>query len=595
MPSFKNVSVFRFVLHALRPFIPFVVGQMIIGVLWAMDLSYRPYIVKMILNKAAVINPANAFDELLPWVYLYMTMMIVMVCFYRIHDWLWLKVAAPFRKYTGMLIMDRMLDQSHYFYQNNFSGAVSNKINDVIGHSATLVKIFLDAFFSHGISVIIAIYAVYSVAWYFAAGLFVWVTIFLIIAISFSMKGAALSDDAASRRTKVVGTIVDVLANMMSVRLFGGKKTEMQYLDQQLDEYVTTDQEMKWFYIIIYSLQGISFIIFQIFCFWKLIQGFRDGVITPGDFSLIMSINLNIVSNLWYLSKDIKDFAEAFGNVSQGLRIMQAPIDVKDAPDAVPLKVTGGSITFEHVQFHYKEALPFFQDKSVTIKAGQTVALVGESGSGKSTFANLILRLYDVNSGRILIDGQDIKKVTQESLRAAIAMIPQDPSLFHRSLLENIRYGKPKATDEEVIDAAKRAHAHEFIVQQKDGYETMVGERGSRLSGGQRQRIAIARAFLRDGILILDEATSQLDSLTEGEIQKSLKDLMKNRTTLVIAHRLSTIEGADRILVFHQGQIVEDGNHQELLAKNGYYARLYHAQVGGMLPTSINGTSAPVA
>lgn len=226
-----------------------------------------------------------------------------------------------------------------------------------------------------------------------------------------------------------------------------------------------------------------------------------------------------------------------------------------------------------------------FQNKSVTIEAGQKVGLVGYSGSGKSTFVNLILRLYEVVDGQILIDGQNLSEVTQESLRQAIAMIPQDPTLFHRSLMDNIRYGRTKASDEEVISASKKAHADEFISLLPEGYETLVGERGVKLSGGQRQRIAIARAILKNApILMLDEATSQLDSITESNIQDSLWELMQGKTTLIVAHRLSTLLHMDRILVFDKGHIVEDGTHAELLNRGGLYKTLWDAQVGGFLP-----------
>ena len=240
------------------------------------------------------------------------------------------------------------------------------------------------------------------------------------------------------------------------------------------------------------------------------------------------------------------------------------------------------------MHFHYIPGRNIFSGKSITIHAGERIGLVGFSGSGKSTFVNLIMRLYDVESGRILIDGQDISHVTQDSLRAAIAMIPQDSMLFHRTLMENIRYGNPAASDEEVIAVSKQAHCHEFILQTESGYNALVGERGVKLSGGQRQRIAIARAILKNApILILDEATSSLDSSTEKYIQQGLSALMQQRTTIVIAHRLSTLAHLDRILVFKEGEIIEDGSHSALLAAKGHYAMLWHMQAGGFLPDRI--------
>jgi ATP-binding cassette subfamily B protein len=589
MHTTKNISVFSFTLKVIKPFRFYLWGQIIIAMIWAIDLAMRPLLIKLILNRAGSILPEQAVAQLGPLVLLHWGIGFLLLFVLRLHDWCWLKTSAPLRQHIGLYAMDRMLDQSHYFYQNNFAGSLSNRVNDVIVHVPTLVKIFLDNFFSHGISVIFAVFTVLSVGGTFAIGMIFWVLSFVFISCFLSRHGARLADDAAEQKTTVIGAIVDVLMNIMNVRLFNGKSDEYGRLDKKFSDYVSLDQKMKWFYLVIYFLQGLSFAIFQGICFWWLIDGFSKGVITPGDFSLITTINLSIVGNLWYLSKDIKDFSESYGAVVQGLRSIEADIELQDAPDAQSLVVTGGEIVFEKVRFHYKGALPFFNDKSVVIPPGQKVGLVGPSGSGKSTFASLLLRMFELNSGRILIDGQDIAYVTQESLRNAIAMIPQETVLFHRTLMENIRYSKRSASDQEVIIAAQMACAHDFIMRQPEGYNMIVGERGGKLSGGQRQRIAIARAFLKKPkILILDEATSALDSITELEVQYALHRLMEHTTTIVIAHRLSTLEKMDRILVFDQGKIVEDGTHAQLLANQGLYANLWNAQVGGLLPAAEN-------
>ncbi len=256
-----------------------------------------------------------------------------------------------------------------------------------------------------------------------------------------------------------------------------------------------------------------------------------------------------------------------------------------DQANAVPLSVSRGRNHFKDVTFRYKDQNELFKDKNIVLRSHDKIGLVGFSGSGKTTFINLILRNYNIESGTILIDGQDISKVTQESLREKISMIPQEPALFHRTLMENIRYGRLDATDEEVMEAANKARCHDFIMKFPDGYRTQVGERGAKLSGGQRQRIAIARAILKNApILILDEATSALDSVTEKEIQEGLDIAMRAQTVIVIAHRLSTLSGMDRILVFHEGKIVEDGTHKELIKTNGHYKKLWEMQVGGFIP-----------
>ncbi|TAL58075.1 MAG: ATP-binding cassette domain-containing protein, partial [Legionella sp.] len=287
-------------------------------------------------------------------------------------------------------------------------------------------------------------------------------------------------------------------------------------------------------------------------------------------------------------SNALSDLFIEMGIAKQALSILSLPIEIKDIPNPQQLKVTAGKIEFNNVTFHHKEGLKLFNNKSIIIPPKQKVGLVGYSGSGKTTFINLLLRYYDVQCGQIKIDDQDISQVTQQSLRKAISMIPQDTHLFHRSLIENIQYGKEDATKEEVFSASYLANCVDFIQNLPEGFATMVGERGTKLSGGQRQRIAIARAFLhQSSILILDEATSQLDALTEEYIQESLQPLCEDKTTIVVAHRLSTLLHMDRILVFDKGVIVEDGSHGELLAQGGLYQSMWEAQTGGYLPEEL--------
>jgi ATP-binding cassette subfamily B protein len=323
----------------------------------------------------------------------------------------------------------------------------------------------------------------------------------------------------------------------------------------------------------------------QGFNFYFLLKGRQEGWISVGDFALVIILNISISDILWQVMKEFSQFSKILGNIQQALNVILAPVEVKDKDTAKPLKLTHAKITFNNVSFCYQNTPPLFNNLSVTIKPGEKIGLVGYSGSGKSTFVNLLLRIYEVTDGNILIDDQNINDVTQQSLRDIISIIPQEPTLFHRSLSENIGYGCLNATEEEIIIASKLANAHDFIVNLKDDYDTMVGERGVKLSGGQRQRIAIARAILKNApILILDEATSQLDSFNENLIQNSLAKFMNNKTTIVIAHRLSTLLSMDRILVFHEGKIIEDGSHRTLLKLNGKYKELWDSQIGGMIP-----------
>ncbi|MCE9628963.1 MAG: ABC transporter ATP-binding protein/permease [Candidatus Vogelbacteria bacterium] len=304
------------------------------------------------------------------------------------------------------------------------------------------------------------------------------------------------------------------------------------------------------------------------------------GSISVGTLVLAQLVFANIFAHLWGLGRSISKFTEALADASEMIDIIERPIEVKDLTTSQTPAIKAGAIEFNKVNFYYHPTNPVFTDFNLTIPAGQKVGLVGSSGCGKSTLVKLILRFVDVQSGEIAIDGQRIDSITQDDLRQNIAYVPQDPSLFHRSLLENIKYGNEEATMEDVIEAAKKAYAHDFISQLPQGYDTLVGERGVKLSGGERQRVAIARAILkRAPIIILDEATSSLDTESEGFIKEAFDSLIKGRTTIVIAHRLSTIQKMDRIIVMDKGKIVEDGNHQELIKNEEIYHRFWQYQI----------------
>ena len=349
---------------------------------------------------------------------------------------------------------------------------------------------------------------------------------------------------------------------------------EEQMKNYQVKRYIS------WMFLylsVVFFVGAISLSVF-------MTRYWMRGEITTGEVIQIFNTTWNLGLALWFISDMTMPFFQSLGIASQAYSVMCDPQDVLDSPEAKDLVVKQGEIIFENVTFRYGTK-KIFENKDVYIKGGEKVGLVGCSGAGKSSFINLILRFYPLEKGRIIIDGQDIACVTRDSLRQQVALIPQDTSLFHRTLEENILYGRTEASKEEVIEAAKKAHCDAFIRLCPEGYDTLVGERGTTLSGGERQRIAIARASLSKApILILDEATSALDSLTEKYIQESLEKLTKNRTTLVIAHRLSTLAKMDRILVFEQGKIIEQGSHLELLQHNGYYARMWEMQVGGFLP-----------
>jgi ATP-binding cassette subfamily B protein len=525
------------------------------------------------------------FSELAFPASLYVSLELAVIVNFRIYEWLLLQARPLMKKHIGTVLMDHMMGQSHGVFQHHFAGNLTTKISDIATGIPDILKIVVDKFYCHTVMLCVSIFTIARIEGKFGIGLAVWVAFFVAISAATFSKAKRLCKQSDEKRSGVIANTVDILSNMMSVRLFCGRQGERKFLGEIWDEAVASDQKKAWFFLTMLGIQALSYMVFQAMCLWWLISGVGAGVVTAGDFALVISVNVSVFGCLWSLSRDMRDFAENLGNVAQGLKLILLAHEIQDTAAAKPLVVTKGEIVFDRVCFRYQGAEPVFSEKSVRISSGQKVGLVGHSGSGKTTFVNLILRLFDVTSGRILIDGVDVREVTQESLRSVIAMIPQDPSLFNRSLLENIRYGKGDATDAEVIAAARSAHAHEFIAALPQGYHTLAGERGVKLSGGQRQRIAIARAILKNApLLILDEATSQLDSVTESLIQKSMWSLMQGKTAIVIAHRLSTLLTMDRILVFDKGKIVQEGSHYQLLAEHGLYRTLWNAQVGGFLP-----------
>jgi ATP-binding cassette subfamily B protein len=379
--------------------------------------------------------------------------------------------------------------------------------------------------------------------------------------------------------------IVDSVTNLTSSRLFARLGFERRYLNEQLKRELVEVRKSNWYSERIRWFQFISSAILKIGTLYYSLSLWSQGKIAAADFVVATSLSLLIISEARNLSKRFLEIFEHIGNISHGVSTIIQPHEIIDRENAISHSITQGRIEFRRVNFSYSNEKQVFNNLSVVIQAGQRVGLVGFSGSGKSSFVNLILRLFDPQSGKILIDGVDIRDMTQEALHSQISLIPQDPSLFHRTLLENVRYGRLEATDEEVIEASRKAYAHDFISRIEEGYDSLVGERGVKLSGGQRQRIAIARVILKDApILILDEATSSLDSITEKAIQDTLDLAMQGKTVIVVAHRLSTISHLDRILVFDNGRIVEDGTHQELLTKHGAYYKLWKMQAGGFLP-----------
>lgn len=490
-----------------------------------------------------------------------------------------------FRASMRKAVFGYVKSHSHEYFASNFAGNLANKLTDLPTSSQTIMEIICYQFVTAATGAIIVAIMMWFTKPIFVLVLCVWLILHLGLTVIFLHRGNALWEDHSESASVLSGKIVDVFTNILNMRLFARGRFEAEYLSQFQSDEITKSQKAMWHVEKMRFGLGLSglFLIFTMT--FLLVYGWVHSWVSIGDFTQVSMQTFWLLGWVWFVSFQMTVFTREKGTISNALNLIRKAHDLVDVPNAHPIKITRGEIYFEHINFAYQENKPVFQDFNVIIPAGQKVGLVGFSGSGKSTFVNLILRFYDLQSGKILLDQQDIAEVTQESLRSQIAMIPQDPMLFHRTLMENIRYGRLDATDEEVIRAAKLAHCHEFIEKLDDNYHSLVGERGVKLSGGQRQRIAIARAILKNAhILILDEATSSLDSVTEKLIQESLHQLMQNRTTLVVAHRLSTLTDMDRILVFHKGQIVEDGTKEDLLKMQGHFAMLWNMQMNGFLP-----------
>jgi ATP-binding cassette subfamily B protein len=546
-----------------------------------------PYAIKQIMDGVAVAQDSgiSVWDEVRGPFWLFAWLNLGVVLFSRASGAVLVTVGPSLRRRIRKELFGYLQHHSQRYFMSNFAGSLANRVAEV---SMSVAFVFWTIFFDFWPLVItftVSLVLLTQVNGELALVLGTWITAYVSISFLLALRCRKLAKDYAAARSTVSGKIVDSVTNIMNAKLFARRDYEREYLGEYLDNEVRAARRTFWFMERIRWFQFTAAMLLMLGIIGFALKIWGDGGMTAGEFAMAASLALLLIEQARGLSRRFLEFFEYVGNINDGVSIIIRPHEVIDSPQAKPLVTQRGEIRFEDLSFAYAEGQQVFEGVNVTISAGEKVGLVGFSGSGKSSFVNLILRLFEPQGGRILIDGQDIQTVTQDSLRAAIAMIPQDPMLFHRSLRENIRYGRLDASDEEVIEAARQAHAHEFILEVPEGYDALVGERGVKLSGGQRQRIALARAILKNApILVLDEATSALDSVTERKIHECLDYLMRSKTVVAIAHRLSTIAHLDRILVFHEGRIIEDGSHDELLTRNGHYARMWHMQAGGFLP-----------
>ncbi|MEH0740365.1 ABC transporter ATP-binding protein [Vibrio cholerae] len=483
-----------------------------------------------------------------------------------------------------------LLKQSLTFYQDDFAGRVATKVMQTsLAVRETVMKtmnvfVYVAVYFT-SIVVLLA-----QADWRLMIPMLIWLCCYVGFQLYFVPKLKDIASHQADARSTMTGRIVDSYTNIATVKLFSHSQRETDYAETGMRGFLdTVYHQMRLVtgfnvaveitnYVLVFTISALSIVLWM------------NDAVSVGAIAIAIALALRINGMSMWIMWEVGALFENMGTVVDGMKTLSKPVDIQDAPNAKALSVTDGEIKFDNVSFHYGDKTKgVISHLNLTIKPGEKVGLVGRSGAGKSTLVNLLLRFHDVESGQITIDGQAIDAVTQDSLRSNIGMVTQDTSLLHRSIRDNIVYGNPEASEEALLRATQQAHAHEFIETLSDpfgntGYDAQVGERGVKLSGGQRQRIAISRVLLKDApLLILDEATSALDSEVEAAIQESLNELMEGKTVIAIAHRLSTIAAMDRLIVLDQGQVVEQGTHQELISAGGIYSQLWAHQTGGFI------------
>ncbi|MHB8831524.1 MAG: ABC transporter ATP-binding protein [Patescibacteria group bacterium] len=514
------------------------------------------------------------------------------ILFWNMGGWISYRVGGFLASYVQPIMLasmerknlDHLLGHSYQYFTNNFAGSLLRKIQ----RFARAFERIMDETEWNLLPLLITIVITVG-ALFLRNATLAWVTMIFVLVVVFGnylFSWWKLKYDLkrAEKDTEVSGALADVISNSVNVKLFSGYGFEKKkFFD--VTEQLRKLQTLTWYLgETNNAFQAFMGVFLEFGVMYMAVRLWQKGMISIGDVILVQGYLIAVIGRIWNVGRIMRNLYEAFSDAQEMVDILEKPYDVLDVKGAKPLKIKKGQIAFEDVTFNYNQTREILTNFDLTVAPGERVALVGPSGAGKSTIVKLLLRFYDLDGGKILIDGQDIKKVTQTSLRDQIALVPQDPFLFHRTVRDNIRYGWRDATDEEVQKAAKLAHCDEFIVNLPNGYETYVGERGIKLSGGERQRVAIARAILANApILVLDEATSSLDSESEAFIQDALRNLMKGKTVLVIAHRLSTIMQMDRIVVVEDGKVVDQGSHQELLSREGLYQKLWNIQAGGFI------------
>lgn len=569
----------RFMWFAIKPKRGFFFGALICISIAALLHQVSPYLLKLIID-------AIEQDKLtLIPIYLAMYPLIFLgiELFYRSAAYFVARVCIDGKEYLYNQLSTYLLQHSHSYFSDRFAGALMGKLSTTVNAFENFTEYvlwnYLDSIITFG-STLVFVMFVDVTAGLVLGGIFILLFVANYLMSARSQAYSKISADAQSIQS---GVVVDILSNTSIVRQFGRAKQERQVIAKVSQTAKQAEYKTRFFGEWLLVINSLVITIGFALMMWVLIEGYQSGAIGTGSLVFVLGLLMGMAYQLLFLGNAFQNGSQQFGQLKDGISEMLLPHEIVDLPNAKTLAVSNGVIIWQDVTFEYGEN-KVFNKFNLTIPAGQRLRLVGSSGAGKSTFVSLLLRQNELSNGKILIDGENIAQVTQVSLRNGISVVPQEPALFHRSIRENITYGNPDATAEEIIEVAKKAQAHDFINALPEKYDTLVGERGVKLSGGQKQRVAIARAMLKNSpILILDEATSALDSESEVEIQQALHTLMTGKTVVAIAHRLSTLREMDRIIVLENGQIIEDGTHDILSKSGGTYERLWTHQAGGFL------------
>lgn len=504
--------------------------------------------------------------------------------FYRVGDYIITYFQTAVMRDLSDLSFKKMQEHSYAFFANTFSGGLVARARRFVRAFEVMHDQIVWAFWMAIIQLTGTFIVVFTIEPILGTFYFLWTLMYVLFTVFLARKKMSYDVVTAALDSRVTAQLADALTNILNIKIFSAEKREEDTFGEVTEEHKVAHLRGLNFGNLINLIQGVFMILLEGGSLYIAIRLWMNGTVSAGTVVLVQIYSTAILAILWQLGRAMNRFAQSVSDSAEMIEIFEEPIEVRDVDDPISFSVDEGTIEFNDMSFEYKDGKEVLNGFSLSIPSCQKVGLVGASGAGKTTITKLLLRFADVTKGEILIDGQNIAHAQQSEVRKAVSYVPQEPLLFHRSLGENIAYGKTEASMEEIIDASRKARAHDFITSFKYGYDTLVGERGVKLSGGERQRVAIARAMLENApILVLDEATSSLDSISEKAIQEAFEELLRDKTAIVIAHRLSTIQKMDRIIVMDHGRIVEDGTHTELLEHKGVYYNLWKHQHDGFL------------